>query len=225
MNAVPARRRREYTLVLALITVGAAGLLAATGRPWARAAVEVPGPLAPAPIVVQADLLSPTAAALGWACLAALAAVVATRGVARRLVGVLIALFGVVALVDLWRGTRPGHIVEVAAGVATAEGDVTTPVTEPLWPWIGAVAALLLVAVGLLTAVRGAAWPAMSSRYDRHSAPRAASTGDPADLWKSFDSGADPTADPSRDPDACPDGATGASGTTASDDNADSKER
>ncbi|MFD0777064.1 Trp biosynthesis-associated membrane protein, partial [Streptomonospora algeriensis] len=65
-----------------------------------------------------------------------------------------------------------------------------------LWPGLTAAGAALLVAAGAYTLIRGASWPGMGSRYDRHSAPGAARSSDPAELWKSLDSGADPTLDP-----------------------------
>ncbi|GAA3727294.1 putative membrane protein (TIGR02234 family) [Spinactinospora alkalitolerans] len=196
----PAPRRREYALTLALTVAGAAGLLAATGQTWANGLVELPEPLAPAPVELAAAQVSPAASALGWASLAALAALAATRGWARRLVGALIAVFGLAALLDIWRGTRAANLADLAAQTATADGDVTGVSLDAVWPWTGAAGALLLLAVGLFTVLRGAAWPAMGSRYDRHGASRAAKprSDDPVELWRSLDSGADPTADPAR---------------------------
>ena len=80
------------------------------GNPRAAAAARHPGP-------VRGQDLVPAAGALGLAALAGLAAVLATRGLVRRLVGGLLAVFGVavVASVSLpvtaaqMRARRPGR--------------------------------------------------------------------------------------------------------------------
>ncbi|MFC7328357.1 Trp biosynthesis-associated membrane protein [Marinactinospora rubrisoli] len=217
------RARREYTLALLATAVGAAALLAATSQTWARGQITLPGPVAPAPVELAAGQVSPTAAAMGWVSLAAVAALVATRGWTRRAAGLLVAVFGAVAVIDVWRGTRPGHLVRLAERQATAAGEAGGLAPDPVWPWVALAAGLLLTAAGLFAVVRGPAWPAMSSRYDRHSAARTDRSDHPADLWKSLDSGADPTADPAPDP-GVPGSPAPGSGTT-SDDNAHLKER
>ncbi|RCV50728.1 Trp biosynthesis-associated membrane protein [Marinitenerispora sediminis] len=213
------RARREYTAALLATAAGAAALLAATAQTWASGQVAPPGPVAPAPVELAAGDVSPAAAAMGWASLAAVAALVATRGWARRGVGLLVAVFGAVAATDVWRGTRPEELLRAAERQATAAGDVGALAPAPVWPWIAAAAGLLLVGAGLLALLRGGGWPAMSSRYDRHSAARTHRSDDPAELWKSLDSGADPTADPVA-PGSVPPGSG-----PASDENAHLKER
>ena len=48
----------------------------------------------------------------------------------------------------------------------------------------------------LLAVVRGASWPAMSSRYERGSAARRAPDPEhPGEIWKALDRGEDPTGD------------------------------
>lgn len=215
----PDRSRREFATVLLCTLAGAAALLAATGQTWAVAQVSVAGPSAPADVELAGDDTAPVAAAVGWAALAALAALLATKGWARRGLGALLAGFAGAALFDLWTGTRPGALVRAAATQATVEGDVSGPALQPGWPLLATFGALLLLGTGVATAIRGAAWPGMGSRYDRHSAPATVRAGDPAELWKSLDSGADPTVDPAQD-----EGPNGSAPTTASRDNADAKE-
>jgi uncharacterized membrane protein (TIGR02234 family) len=81
-------------------------------------------------------------------------------------------------------------------------------VTHSAWPWLAALGGVLVVAAGVLTVLRGAAWPGMSARYDapagkrsaagprRAAAAASAPAGQPtpADLWKALDRGEDPTA-------------------------------
>jgi uncharacterized membrane protein (TIGR02234 family) len=54
-------------------------------------------------------------------------------------------------------------------------------------------AGLLLAAGGLVTVVRGARWPGMSSRYERGATPRQTVPSDSAGMWKALDRGEDPT--------------------------------
>ncbi|PSK86555.1 putative membrane protein (TIGR02234 family) [Murinocardiopsis flavida] len=184
---------REYAAAAAATLAGAAALLAATNQTWATGAVEDPGPLEPAPVALTAAAVSPTAAALGWASLAALAAMFATKGIPRRAVGLLLAVFGGAAAADVWRGTRPGALAEAAAAQATADGRLTMAAGVSGWVWAALAGGLLLAAAGVLTLLRGGSWPGMGSRYDRPGTRSAARSDDPVDLWRALDSGADPT--------------------------------
>ncbi|KUP98522.1 Trp biosynthesis-associated membrane protein [Thermobifida cellulosilytica] len=191
--APPASRRREYLAALALTALGAVALLAASAQVWVSARVDLAGDLAPVAVELSAADLVPAVSALGWAALAALAALVATGGAARRLVGLLVALLGVGVLGAVATGLRSSALADAALRAVTAEGTLGALTVAWTWPVVATVGAVLLCAAGVLTLVRGTAWPAMSSRYDRHSAPRATRTGTPAELWRSLDSGADPT--------------------------------
>jgi uncharacterized membrane protein (TIGR02234 family) len=202
-GATPARRR-EFTAALLAAAAGAALLAAAGTRDWATAEVAVSGPAAAAPVAVSGGDAAAAAAAMGPAGLAALAAVVATRGWARRVVGAVLAGFGAVALASVWQGTRTGTLSRLAADQVAAGGAVDALAVSAGWPVSAAAGAVLLLAAGAATAVRGPSWPGMGSRYDRHSAPRAVPGGDPAELWRSLDRGADPTLDPARPADAPP---------------------
>ncbi len=92
-----AQARREYALALVL-GAAAAGLVVLSARPgWARVRTPAPPPLHASSVTVTGQDLIPLAGALGLAALATLAAVIATRGLARRLTGVLLAVFGVAA--------------------------------------------------------------------------------------------------------------------------------
>ncbi|HLU96538.1 MAG TPA: Trp biosynthesis-associated membrane protein [Thermobifida alba] len=191
--APDALRRREYLAALALTALGAVALLASSAQVWARARMELAGDLAPVTVELSASQAVPAVSALGWAALAALAALVATTGAARRLVGALVALLGLGALGSVAAGLRPAALADAAARSATAEGGLDGLTVAWAWPALACAGAAVLLVSGVLALVRGTAWPAMSSRYDRHSAPRATRTDAPAELWRSLDSGADPT--------------------------------
>jgi uncharacterized membrane protein (TIGR02234 family) len=213
-----ASARREYALVLLLGLAGAACVLLSVRQGWARVGTAAPRPLPAATVSVRGQDLVPLAGALGLAALAGLAAVVATRGLARRLVGALLAVFGGAAAAAV--STHLGAAAVLAAAAATGgagsqAGSVTggsvtggsapgalgagsqvagAHVAMAAFPWRWAVllGALAVIGAGLLVAWRGATWPVMSSRYDRPAArgPRPA---DPAALWDSLSRGVDPT--------------------------------
>ncbi|GLU45929.1 Trp biosynthesis-associated membrane protein [Nocardiopsis ansamitocini] len=222
---VSSRRRPagsgQYLLTLTATAAGAVLLLAATAQDWATARVDMGNGLAPILLDLPASQVSPLASALGWAAFASVVAVVATRGTGRRVVGLLVALLGVAGLAGVYTGTRSAALAATAERLATADGDLSAVRLVPLGPVVAATAALLLVVAGVLTLLRGAAWPVMGSRYDRHDAPAATRTDDPAELWKSLDSGADPTADPLPGPGTPDADAPGA----VSNENAEPKER
>ena len=83
------RLRREYLLDLALGAVGAGAVLLSARQGWARVATPAPAPLPASVVSVSGQDLVPLAAALALAALASLAAVIATRRLARRLAGLL----------------------------------------------------------------------------------------------------------------------------------------
>jgi uncharacterized membrane protein (TIGR02234 family) len=179
--------------VLLAGAVGAGLVLLAVRQRWAQAVFTPPKPLAPQVVDVAGSDLVPLAGALALAALAGLAAVIATRGVARRAAGVLMALFGAGAGIAVLTTVSAATVVNVAAGkiaspqVAAdsgAAGSTTSGSSGgsgPLVvagsaghaimsgaPWRVAVlaGALLIFAVGIATVLRGQDWPVMSARYD-----------------------------------------------------------
>ena len=102
--------RREFALVLLVGAAGAGLVVLALRQPWAQAIFTAPRPLPTQDFSVTGQALIPLASALALAALACLAAVIATRTVARRASGVLLALLGAgAAAVDDHRGTRLGR--------------------------------------------------------------------------------------------------------------------
>jgi uncharacterized membrane protein (TIGR02234 family) len=216
----PSRLRREYLLGLALGAAGAGAVLLSARQGWARVATPAPAPLPASVVSVSGQDLVPLAGALALAALASLAAVIATRRLARRLAGVLMAVFGVAIAVAVSlplttsdvlaaarvtavsqagsataggaAGVSPGAVPGggAAPGIAAA-GHVT--MTAALWRPAAVAGALVIVAAGLLVAWRGPRWPVMSSRYEP---PEQAGRQQPADsaaLWDALSRGADPT--------------------------------
>ncbi len=189
--AAGSRAVREYVLTLALGAAGAGLVLLSVRQGWARVVVPAAAPLPGTVVAVRGQDLVPLAGALGVVCLAGLAAVAATRRLARRLVGALLALSGAVTAVTAGlpesaaaAAAAGQHALVSPAGSVTAGGGLPGAASVPRltaaghvvmmsFPWRGlAVAGALAVAVaGLLVAWRGAGWPVMSSRYDRPGGP------------------------------------------------------
>jgi uncharacterized membrane protein (TIGR02234 family) len=189
--------RREFGLALALGTLGGGVALLGAREPWARADFPPQNPLPGSAVAITGQDLAPAVAALAIAGLACLAAVIATRGLLRRITGALLAAFGAGISVVAARSTQTGHVAAVAAahsptpfGAGTAARAATAGVRPEIamaaFPWwvIALAGGLLLVAAGVLTAGRGQRWPGMSSRYDSPAgtpgAARAGAPGSPA---------------------------------------------
>lgn len=233
--------RREYLLTLLAGVVGAAVVLLASRQGWAHVVTVEPRPLPESRDAVSGQDLVPAAGALGLAALAGLAAVLATRGIARRIVGGLLAAFGVAIAASVSLPVTSAQVRSAAAGATATQassvpggstiGSGTTPgtggsglsgltlashVDMAAFPWRWAVLAggLLVIATGLLVAWRGARWPVMSSRYDQPASRKPSAAADPASLWESLSQGLDPTepAAPPGGPGTAAGGAAAASG-------------
>jgi uncharacterized membrane protein (TIGR02234 family) len=189
-------------------------------------------------VTVRGQDLVPAAGALALAALAGLAAVLATRGLARRVVGGLLTVFGAAVIASVSLPVTAAQVRSAAVGATAAQagsgpggstvGSGTTPgtggsgvggltlashVEMAAFPWRWAVLAggLLVIGAGLLVAWRGTGWPVMSSRYDQPATPKPSAAADPASLWESLSQGLDPT--DSGTPAAGPGTASGGSGT------------
>jgi uncharacterized membrane protein (TIGR02234 family) len=185
--------KREYGLALLVGAAGAAVIILAAREQWAQAVFTQPKPLPAQVVNVSGNDLTPLASALALAALAGLAAVIATRGVLRRIAGVLLALFGAGAGAAVLTSVTAATVVSVAASKVaspesaalsgTAPGSTTSGASDnggfvvsgsvghavmTGTPWHVAVllGALLLFAAGLATALHGPDWPVMSSKYD-----------------------------------------------------------
>jgi uncharacterized membrane protein (TIGR02234 family) len=193
--------KRQYGYALLAGAVGAGLILLAMRAQWAQAVFTPQKPLTAEVVSVSGNDLVPLAEALALAALAGLVAVIATRGIARRAVGALLALFGAGAGAAVLTTVTDATVVSVAAGKVaspesaalsgTAAGSTTSGASGngalvlsnsaghaimSGTPWQAAVivGALLIFAAGLATALRGQDWPVMSARYD---APGAQSAG------------------------------------------------
>ena len=190
--------RREFVLVLLAGAAGAGLVVLASRQAWAHAVFTPPRPLPAQDIPVTGQALVPLASALALAALACLAAVIATRSVVRRAVGVLLAVLGAGTAVAVLASLHTSAVL--AAALEKGAGEAGGALSGPLGgsttsgtpsggsvheivisgpgraimagaPWRAAAVAgaVAIVLAGLATAWRGPRWPVMSARFERSS--------------------------------------------------------
>jgi uncharacterized membrane protein (TIGR02234 family) len=114
--------RGELVLVLVLGLAGAGLVFLAVRQGWAHVRTAAPRPLPGSDVPVTGQDLVPAAGALAVAALASLAAVLATRGLARRLVGLLLAGFGAGIAAAVSVGITAADAIAAVAGNAGPPG-------------------------------------------------------------------------------------------------------
>lgn len=184
---------RELRLALLLILAGAGLLFLAGGRDWATGTLPAAPPLPPTRLTATGSTVVSGLSGLAVLGLSGLAAVAATKGRGRALVGALLAAAGVVTILvvvlALAGGAADALRAADALGSPSAEGSFTA------WPYAGIAAGLLLTAGGLVIAIRGQRWAALSSRYEAPAARAERSPPRPeVAAWDALDRGQDPTA-------------------------------
>jgi uncharacterized membrane protein (TIGR02234 family) len=210
--------RREFSLVLLLGAVGAGLVLFATRQAWAQAIFVAPRPLPAQDFSVTGQELVPLASALALAALACLAAVIATRSVARRAVGALLAVLGAGAGAAAATGVRASAVLAAAranasngtVGGSTTSGSSPGDAAHPIviagsaghavmagapWRAVAVVGAVAIILAGLATVGRGSRWPVMSARFDRpgQQGAQPQRRSDSATMWESLSRDIDPT--------------------------------
>ena len=120
--------RRELTAAALLGGVGAAIVVGFAGRTWATVAERAGTGLGAFGQHLTGRSLSGAIAALGWAGLAGIAALLATRGWARVVIGVLLTALGVIVAVLSPLAVRHAHVVAAAEEKSNlARWAVTSP--------------------------------------------------------------------------------------------------
>jgi uncharacterized membrane protein (TIGR02234 family) len=170
--------RRDHLTAVASCLAGAGLALFAATRVWSVRVEHRPGLSDLRAEQTGADL-QPWLVGLAVVALAGAGAMLATRGVARRVLGVLLALTGA--------GVAAGAVLARAATDPDAAG-----VAGSAWPAACVLGGAAVAAGGVLAARHGHLWSAMSSRYERRPAP--ASLDEGRELWDALDRGDDPTA-------------------------------
>jgi uncharacterized membrane protein (TIGR02234 family) len=164
--------------------------------------VDRPAPLPDLSVGLTGRTLQAAVPGLAVVALAGVVALLATRGVARRIVGAVIALAGVALALAageagsvssdearrLLADTRTGMVLDPTAPVRLA--------SQHVWPVLAIVGAVLVVAGGVLAASGWTAGGGLGRRYEAPTtatAPPASGESDLA-LWQRLDRGDDPTA-------------------------------
>ena len=191
---------RELAGVVAACALGGGLVLGAAGRTWLRISAQRRSALADVTLSLSGRSLEPLVAGLGLVGLAGVVGLLATRRWGRLVVAALVALSGLVVVVQaLTRVAAPGtaaaqKLLEDSgrAGGLAANPAITTT-AFPAWPLLAAAGGLLLVLGGLVALVRSRRWPSMSARYE-NPATRARRPRTDAAVWDALSRGDDPTA-------------------------------
>ncbi len=195
-------RRIPYAPTLVVGLVAATAVTVAVSRPWMEASVRQRGVPTIEASVTGAELV-PLAGALGVVVLAALGAVVATRGLVRRALGVLVVVASAVIVVAAISPHSAGSQLEASLSArGWAGGSYRT--SDEAWRWITLAAAVLSLIAGAAVAAYGHRWASMGARYDAptavddasRSASRQPDELSEADVWREIDHGRDPTQAP-----------------------------
>ena len=167
------RTSRELAVAAVAILIGGGGALLANARTWDTVTVSRAAPLGPFSVDVAGRTIVPAVTGLAVVALAGVVALLATRGRARSVMGVVLGLSGALLA---WQATTGftavsdararDLVVDARTGVVLERSQSITVATSPVWPAAALVGGLLVVAGGALIAARGARWSAMSSRYD-----------------------------------------------------------
>ncbi len=184
----PGSAGQSLALTLVLGAAGAGLVFLATRQGWAQVRSVPPRPLPVSVVSVTGAALAPFADALVLVGLASLAAVLATRGLLRRLTGVLLAALGVclavlvltvsktAAIAAATSATTPsgsgaGSVTQGSSSGTSAVPNVAGAVshvafTAAGWQALAVAGALAMVAAGVFVLFNAQKMAVMSSRYE-----------------------------------------------------------
>lgn len=180
-----------------MLLAAAAMLLSwgAGGVTWFTQPYRTPftGDTAPA---ATGSVVRPELVPLALAALAAVAAVLATRGWFRRIIGVFIVLAaGLLAWRALSWQLGPQNF-EWEPPVPPGSMPIGTRDSSPLGPALGVLAGVVFAGAGALVVLRAGRMPEMGAKYSAPGEARRRTSPDPDKrLWDALDEGDDPTAD------------------------------
>lgn len=196
------RSRLEFAVALLLDLIGGALTLIFATRTWQTITVSREAPLHSLSLDLTGRKIDSLPTALALVALAGVVAVLATRGVWRRVIGVLLALAGVGILASViahWDGVgapRAQDLLQAALpSVGPADGAIGIGPVSSAWWVLTLLCGVLIAVAGVLIAWRGHRWAGMSAKYDRpasEDAERDTAKRD-ASFWSALDRGDDPT--------------------------------
>lgn len=200
--------RRALLATIVLLVAAAAALGGASAASWAQVGFQVPlrGIV---PVQVTGAELAPALGPLALLALAAIAAVLASGGWARPVLGVLLLLAAIPPVMGVLAVSDQGRLSGVAASAGALPArsfPAQQAAVQAGGPALAAGGALLLVAAAGVLVVRGNRMPRMGRRYrvpaaqgvDTESGTEGGLGDGPQQgrLWERMDAGEDPTADP-----------------------------
>lgn len=196
----PARTGSGRRLGVACAGLGAAAALLWGGSAGVWFTVTPPGR---PPVELAGSAVSSVPGAVALLALAGVAAVVATRGPLRRVLGGLLALAGGAAATATGRrllgdpfaaGARASGLPQLPPGVSV-DALRGQPVDVSAVPLAAVAGAVLLLAVGLFVLLSEPRLAHLGARYGTPRTPQAELDPDRA-AWRELDAGGDPTVDP-----------------------------
>jgi uncharacterized membrane protein (TIGR02234 family) len=190
--------RARLAGALGLVLLGGAGALLVSGRAWQTVMAPRARPFTDEVVDVSGRTLEPAVAALGVVALAGVVAVLATRGVARRLVGAALAAAAIAMAWPAVAGLRTVSAQRARSLVSDARTAAGLDPAHPprvavhlVWPVLTLLCALAVLVGGIAVASWGHRWLVMSARYEAPAPQRTHAT-----LWSDLDRGHDPTSEP-----------------------------
>jgi uncharacterized membrane protein (TIGR02234 family) len=185
---------KSRTLAFGCLIIGGALALVGSAQPWWRADGQ-------GAVVKFSGTQATTglSQALAIVALAGTLLLLVLRARGRRVVGGLLLVIGAtVAIVGVLR-LQPS-----AAAVRSQVREVSLAdafqLSPTVWPWVFALAGVLVAGGAVLTMITAAAWSSASDRFQAGVASAESSAADdPAELWKALDAGVDPTTDASEE--------------------------
>jgi uncharacterized membrane protein (TIGR02234 family) len=202
------RGPRLLGLAVVGLLLAAVTLWGASRGTWLTATWDVP---LRGRVVVTATGADAEPVLVPWAllALAAIGGLLATSGWGRRAVGAVVGIAGLWALLRSLSGLA-APAPDALPAAARQAGRAVGVEASVVWPLLGGVGGLLLIGVGLLVALRGAAMPRLGARYDAPGDDRRRRDDDEErSLWEALDAGDDPTARPQSPTPRAPDGTDG----------------
>lgn len=199
--------RRELRLAVLLGLLGSGLVLLAVRQTWLSIASGDSLTIDAVRTTVRGSSVSDFAQPGGLVGIAGVLAIAATRRLGRVVVGALVLAAAVAVVIDVL-GILTAGVVATAVSNA-AEGSCASGLRDgaqqclssfrdaqesTLWPLLTVVGAVALAAAGLLVAIRGRRWAALSSSYQPPVAREKAAPVTDKGVWDALDRGDDPTA-------------------------------
>ncbi|WP_433869579.1 Trp biosynthesis-associated membrane protein [Saccharopolyspora sp. CA-218241] len=191
----PRTSKRLLWSVVLLMLLGAGLLWAAGSVEWASQAfrLQFGGERR---VGASGGDVRPELVPLALAGLAAVAAVLATGGWLRRVVGALVVVAGGLLVYRAVGQIDFGWFAGAGPGLPPGSTPIGEPSLSPIGPLLMSVGSVVLLGAGLLVVLRGGRMPAMGAKYAAPGEQRATVSHDPQRrMWDELDEGRDPTED------------------------------